>query len=118
MELISSALRDLAESEFVGRRDAQNNPLPSPFEPLDRRTGPPGMRHDPLGPSGPPTDGMPVTPAQHDWTNRNVLSSGSLLGKSCQGALVLGGHGEQLQEKGYLFGKHLSLAWQVNRASM
>jgi len=29
VELISSAVRDLAEAEFVGDRDAQNNPLPS-----------------------------------------------------------------------------------------
>ncbi|VVC25208.1 Hypothetical protein CINCED_3A004679 [Cinara cedri] len=112
MELIASALRDLAESAFVGRRDAQNNPLPSPFEPLDRPIGSVVMRHDPLQPSG-PLGSMPLTPALDDWTKRNVLSAGSLLGKVCQGTLILGGHGEQLQKKGFLFGKHLSLAWQA-----
>lgn len=29
IELISSAIRDLTEAEFMGERDAQNNPLPS-----------------------------------------------------------------------------------------
>lgn len=112
MELISSALRDLAEAEFVGRRDLQNNPLPSPFELVDRQLGSAGLRFNPLQPSG-KMGGMPLTPALRDWTKRNVLSAGSLLGKSCQGALLLAGHGEQLQKQGFLFGKHLSLAWQV-----
>lgn len=38
---------------------------------------------------------------------------GSLLGKSCQGTLTLAGHSEEMQGKGYLFGKHLALAWQA-----
>lgn len=29
VELMSSAVRDLAEAEFMGERDDQNNPLPS-----------------------------------------------------------------------------------------
>lgn len=86
VELMSSAVRDMAEGEFLGRRDKQNNPLPSP---------------------------PPQTAALADWTRRNVLSAGSLLGKSCQGTLKLAGHGTQLQDKGYMFGKHLALAWQV-----
>ncbi|XP_049767676.1 all trans-polyprenyl-diphosphate synthase PDSS2 [Schistocerca gregaria] len=89
VELMSSAVRDLAEAEFVGRRDKQNNPLPWP-------PGTPGYRD-----------------AEEDWTIRNVLSAGSLLGKSCQGTLKLAGHGPQLQQQGYLFGKHLALAWQA-----
>lgn len=36
-----------------------------------------------------------------------------MLGKSCQGTLKLAGHPEDLQQKGYLFGKHLALAWQA-----
>lgn len=86
VELMSSAVRDLTEGEFLGRRDKQNNPLPSP---------------------------PPHTAALADWTQRNVLSAGSLLGKSCQGTLKLAGHGTQLQDQGYKFGKHLALAWQV-----
>lgn len=84
--LMSSAVRDQAVSEFLGRRDKQNNPLPS--------TG--GEKN-----------------ALSDWTQRNVLSAGSLLGKSCQGTLKLAGHSNQLQEEGYKFGKHLALAWQA-----
>lgn len=61
-----------------------------------------------------PLDNMPLTPALYEWTKRNVLLAGSLLGKTCQGALILAGHDEQLQKQGFLFGKHLSLARQVN----
>lgn len=86
VEMMSTALRDLAVGEFLGRRDKQNNPLPTP---------------------------LPHTDALADWTQRNVLSAGSLLGKSCQGTLKLAGHGVELQEQGYKFGKHLALAWQV-----
>lgn len=113
MELMSSALRDLSEAEFMGRRDSQNIPLPSLFEPLDRQLDLSCRRRlDPFQPSDPP-DNIPLTSAVRDWTVRNVLSAGSLLGKSCQSALLLAGHGEHTQTRGFLFGKHLSLAWQV-----
>lgn len=111
VQLISSALRDLSEAEFVGRRDSQNNPLPSPFEPLNRQFNS-KLPLNPLEPSD-SLGNMPLTPALQDWTKRNVLSAGSLLGKSCQGTLALAGHGIELQKQGFLFGKHLSLAWQV-----
>ncbi|XP_043276617.1 all trans-polyprenyl-diphosphate synthase PDSS2 [Venturia canescens] len=89
VELMSSAVRDLAEAEFVGRRDSQNNPLPA--EPPQDRTG----------------------YAVREWTLQNVLSAGALLGKSCQGTLTLAGHNEDIQAQGYKFGKHLALAWQA-----
>ncbi|XP_033326045.1 decaprenyl diphosphate synthase subunit 2 [Megalopta genalis] len=89
VELMSSAVRDLAEAEFIGRRDSQNNPLPS--VPPDDRTD----------------------YAVEEWTLRNVLSAGALLGKSCKGTLKLAGHSNEIQEQGYNFGKHLALAWQA-----
>lgn len=89
VELMSSAVRDLAEAEFIGRRDSQNNPLPS-LPPEDR-----------------------ADYAVEEWTLRNVLSAGALLGKSCKGTLKLAGHSNEIQEQGYNFGKHLALAWQA-----
>lgn len=86
---MSSAVRDLAEAEFIGRRDQQNNPLPAL----------------------PPTDRTGY--AVKEWTLQNVASAGALLGKSCQGTLKLAGHNEEMQDYGYKFGKHLALAWQV-----
>ncbi|CAO1320791.1 unnamed protein product [Diamesa hyperborea] len=113
IELISSAVRDLAESNFIGDRDNQNNPLPSDpskkvtdnemddetFEELDN-TKAISMKH---------VMGNP----EREWALRHILSAGSLLGKSCQGTLKLAGMSEKLQQQGYLFGKHLSLAWQA-----
>ncbi|XP_050309589.1 all trans-polyprenyl-diphosphate synthase PDSS2 isoform X1 [Anthonomus grandis grandis] len=108
VELMSSAVRDLAEAEFVGPRDKQNNPLPAKpkatqveYKQFTENNLEPLVVSEALG------------NAQAEWTLRNVLNAGSLLGKSCQGTLKLAGHSEDLQEKGYLFGKHLALAWQA-----
>lgn len=87
---MSSAVRDLAEAEFIGRRDSQNHPLPSLPSANESNY------------------------AVNEWTLRNVLSAGSLLGKSCQGTLKLAGHDVEMQHQGFKFGKHLALAWQVN----
>lgn len=108
VELMSSAVRDLAEAEFVGPRDKQNNPLPgkpradgSDAINLVENGLEPLIVSDALG------------NAQAEWTVRHILNAGSLLGKSCQGTLKLAGHPIELQEKGYKFGKHLALAWQA-----
>lgn len=108
VELMSAALRDQTESEFVGPRDSQNNPLPAR----------PSDKIEPVGTIGDNTVNPLVVVdalgnAQAEWTLRHVLSGGSLLGKSCQSALKLAGHPESLQEQAYIFGKHLALAWQA-----
>lgn len=51
---------------------------------------------------------------EREWSFRHTLSSGSLLGKSCQGTLKLAGLPKSLQKQGYFFGKHLALAWQAS----
>lgn len=108
VELMSSAVRDLAEAEFVGPRDSQNNPLPAEpkrehveYEQFCEDTKEPLVVREALG------------NARAEWTLRCVLNAGSLLGKSCQGTLKLAGHDLEMQKRGYLFGKHLALAWQA-----
>lgn len=110
IELISSAVRDLAESNFIGDRDEQNNALPSD----------PALKDGPdeeICEESDNTKAFDMTNVighpEKEWSLRHTLSSGSLLGKSCQGTLILAGHSEKLQKIGYLFGKHLSLAWQA-----
>lgn len=49
-----------------------------------------------------------------EWELRNTLAEGTLLGKSCQSALLLAKQPEDLQKQAYFFGKHLSLAWQAS----
>lgn len=115
VELISSAVRDLAESEFIGVRDEQNNPLPS--KPQQQRLSAQDINDeddwitdDVLKPLHKESSmGIP----EKEWALRHILSAGSLLGKSCQGALKLAGHPDAIQKSGYNFGKHLSLAWQA-----
>lgn len=108
VELMSSAVRDLAEAEFVGPRDGQNNPLPAEpkpeqneYEQFCEDTKEPLVVREALG------------NARAEWTLRCVLNAGSLLGKSCQGTLKLAGHDLEMQKQGYLFGKHFALTWQA-----
>ncbi|KAF7269674.1 hypothetical protein GWI33_017290 [Rhynchophorus ferrugineus] len=108
VELMSSAVRDLSEAEFVGPRDKQNNPLPA--KPKTNQVEYTQFTENNLEPL---VVSEALGNAQAEWTLRHVLNAGSLLGKSCQGTLKLAGHSEDLQEKGYLFGKHLALAWQA-----
>ncbi|XP_072940411.1 all trans-polyprenyl-diphosphate synthase PDSS2 [Epargyreus clarus] len=109
VELMSSAVRDLAEAEFLGERDEQNNPLPS--RPLPEEQREPAEEWDcVLSPL--PMTGVAGS-ARHEWVARHVLAAGALLGKSCSAALKLAGHKPALQTQGYLFGCHLALAWQA-----
>lgn len=110
VELIAAALRDQSEAEFIEPRDSQNAPLPA--KPKSLR-----MQEKVATIGEPSTKPLVVFDALGDarseWTLRNVLSAGSLLGKACQGTLKLAGHPLKLQDQGYLFGKHLALAWQA-----
>lgn len=112
-ELMSSALKDLVECDFIGPRDEQNHPLPAKPLPAEKRKD-----------VAVPTE-FGVAPIQIDmkcvlgnakaeWMLRNVLGGASLLGKSCQGAMLLAGHDKYFQEKAYLFGRYLGLAWQAH----
>jgi decaprenyl-diphosphate synthase subunit 2 len=111
-----TAFRDMADSHFIGDRDVQNNPIPAdpsrknegdkipelddiPNDRIDNRK--PFNLKDVLG------------SPENEWTLRHTLAEGTLLGKSCQSALLLAKQPEQLQEQAYFFGKHLSLAWQA-----
>lgn len=110
--LISSAVRDLAESNFIGDRDEQNNALPS--DPALKVDVPFDQNFDNFH----STKGINMLHIlghpEREWSFRHTLSSGSLLGKSCQGTLKLAGLPKLLQKQGYLFGKHLALAWQAS----
>lgn len=114
IELLSTAIRDLAESEFIGDRDEQNNPLPSKPMPqqessIDVQSGD-LVVNDVFKPVN--KDNCMGVP-EKEWELHHTLTTCSLLGKSCQGALKLSLHADVIQKSGYLFGKHLSLAWQA-----
>uniref|UniRef100_A0A1Q3FCN9 Putative geranylgeranyl pyrophosphate synthase/polyprenyl synthetase n=1 Tax=Culex tarsalis TaxID=7177 RepID=A0A1Q3FCN9_CULTA len=115
IELISSSLRDMAESNFIGDRDVQNNPLPS--APGGQTSAVPASGDLGFGDLEDNTQPMSIKDVmgnpEKEWSLRHILGAGSLLGKSCQGALILAGQPVELQKQGYLFGKHLSLAWQA-----
>ncbi|RVE47231.1 hypothetical protein evm_008099 [Chilo suppressalis] len=90
---MSSAVRDLAEAEFLGERDEQNNPLPS--RPVPEASWEPASDWDCI------LDPLPMGGVQgclrREWVARHVLAAGALLGKSCSAALKLAGHNSELQ---------------------
>lgn len=115
--VISSAIRDFTESEFIGDRDHQNNVLPS--RPSAEYGPPSGVLSD-LDDDFFETDVLKPTKTtkylgipEKEWEVRHLLHAGHLLARSCQGALILAKQSEELQRYGFLFGKHLSLAWQA-----
>lgn len=107
--LISTALRDMSEGEFFGKRDNQNMPLPG--VPRSKNVEEFKISSDTLPLDVTDCLGYPV----REWTLRTMYNGGSLFGRGCQGALVLGGYDGKLeeQEAAYLFGSHLCLAWQA-----
>lgn len=115
--VISSAIRDFTESEFIGDRDNQNNVLPSR---PNASYGPPSGTLSDLDDDHFETDVLkPIDVNKYlgipekEWEVRHLLHAGHLLARSCQGALNLAKQPEELQKCGFLFGKHLSLAWQA-----
>lgn len=114
-----TAARDISDSHFIGDRDVQNNPLPSDpakkAEELRKAQEIDEIQVDEIDNKKPFNlsalmGGCP----ESEWTLRHTLASGTLLGKSCQSALMLGKQPENLQRQAYFFGKHLALAWQAS----
>lgn len=105
--LISTALRDLSEGEFFGQRDAQNMPLPG--KPMQKPPNIYNICSDTLPLEVEQVLGSPI----REWTLRTLYNGGTLLGRGCQGALLLGDHNLEMQETAHKFGCHLCLAWQA-----
>ncbi len=116
--LISTSFRDMAELNFLGESDEQNNPLP--FDPSIRAkyrklnsTSNDFEHSDEIDNLKPITIKNFMESSEKEWTLRNILGSASLLGKSCQGAMMLAGNSEREQKLAYLFGKYLALSWKA-----
>lgn len=112
-ELMSSALKDLVECDFIGLRDEQNHPLPAKPLPKEERKNvsvPIEFGVSPLKINVKDVLGN----AEAEWMLRNILGGASLLAKSCQGAVLLAGHDKYLQGQAYLFGRYLGLVLQAH----
>jgi len=82
--MISNALGDLMSGEFTCLRDRNGNAV------------------------------LPQSVKFSDWHRQTFLQSGSLLSSSCQAALELAGHDEELQNAAARFGENISYARQVS----
>ncbi|KAJ0173460.1 hypothetical protein K1T71_010609 [Dendrolimus kikuchii] len=110
-ELISSGLRDLVEGDFFGEHDNDNNPLPShPKGTNEIVSTYQWETEDNLKKLG---SNEYLGQGKDEWVLRTMLTSGSILGKGCQGAMKLAHRGEKLERDAYILGGHLALIWQL-----
>jgi decaprenyl-diphosphate synthase subunit 2 len=114
-----TAARDISDSHFIGDRDVQNNPLP--WDPATRAEeirrimdAESDVQVDEIDNKQPFNLRLMLGGPESEWTVRHTLSNGTLLGKSCQSALLLAKKSPELQRQAYFFGKHLALAWQAS----
>lgn len=103
--IVSTALKDLSESEFFGERDEQNMPIPGK---------PKGVKDDVILFD---TNCMETSDvlgkSRKEWTARTVYNGVSLLGRGCQASMLLGKQNRETQNYAYNFGCHVGLAWQA-----
>lgn len=118
VELMCTAARDISDSHFIGDRDVQNNPLPTnpskKSEETTKSAHNSEVQVDEVDNRKPFNLKDVLGSPENEWTLRHTLSNGTLLGKSCQSALLLAKQCEELQKQAYFFGKHLALAWQAS----
>lgn len=51
--------------------------------------------------------------AMEYYLYKNYYKTGSLMANSCRAAVMLGGHGEMIQDQAFAYGRHVGLAFQV-----
>ncbi|VVC94987.1 unnamed protein product [Leptidea sinapis] len=101
--IVSTALKDLSESEFLGERDEQNKPLPG--KPKNDAAD----RNITFTTTSISIDDVLGNPRK-EWTARSLFNGVSLLGRSCQSVMLLGQQNREIQNSAYHFGcntKHL-----------
>ena len=119
VELMCTAARDISDSHFIGDRDVQNNPLPTDpskktEELMNLTMTSDDIQVDEVDNRMPFNLKDVMGSPEDEWTLRHTLANGTLLGKSCQSAMLLAKKTEDLQKQAYFFGKHLALAWQAS----
>jgi len=89
VEIISIAIAEFTQSEFIGQQDPQGRVVPTEDQ-LDLES----------------------------WLTRARLSVGSLLGAGCQGTMLAAGLGEEMQQAARDLGLHLALAIRAHDEKM
>jgi len=89
VEIISIAIAEFTQSEFIGQQDPQGRVVPT---------------EDQL--------------SLDSWLTRARLSVGSLLGAGCQGTMLAAGYGEDMQQAARQLGLHLALAIRAHDEKM
>ncbi|KOB64780.1 putative tumor suppressor protein, partial [Operophtera brumata] len=116
-ELISTGLRDLVEGDFLGKRsEKDNSPLPTmPKGETKLRGCNVELNYDWENENNLNKLGSNdfLGQGKDEWILRTMLTSGSMLGKGCQGAMMLANRGEEMEKNAYKLGGHLALLWQL-----
>lgn len=99
------------EGDFFGEHDKEQNPLPSKPKGVDSKNPPYQWEiEDNIQKLG---SNEYLGQCRDEWTLRTMLMSGSIIGKGCQGAMKLAGHGVDKEREAYILGGHLALIWQL-----
>ncbi|CAH0594513.1 unnamed protein product [Chrysodeixis includens] len=109
-ELISTGLRDLVESDSIGEHDQDHNPMPTSPKGDDAPRVYDWENEDNLQTLG---SNEFLGHGKQEWVLRTMLTSGSILGKGCQGAMKLARRGPAMEKEAYKLGGHLALLWQL-----
>ncbi|CAH0556611.1 unnamed protein product [Brassicogethes aeneus] len=107
--LISTALRDLNESNFIEPRDKQNKPLPA--KPLKKKTEievPVELTMQPYKIS------EYLGSAKSEWTIRSLLGGATLMARSCEATMILS-ENIPYQNSAHVFGRNMGLLFQISQ---
>ncbi|CAH1100691.1 unnamed protein product [Psylliodes chrysocephalus] len=110
LELVISTFRDVAEAEFIEPQDGQSRPLPaSPLSTKEKNSMPNHLDQDIF------VIEEILGNAKAEWIMRHVLGGASLLAKSCQAAMMLADHSEELEQSAYTIGRSIALSQQLQK---
>jgi decaprenyl-diphosphate synthase subunit 2 len=104
-EIMTSAMRDIVDSNFIGENDADGSPLP--FEPGQI----PKMKIESFETSLHPIK-LEGT-AEDEWMFRQIIHRGNLIAKGCRVVSLLAKSPQSVQRNCFDLGKYLYLTWQA-----
>lgn len=108
LKIISSAMCDIIDLNFIGEQDKDGNPLPFKPGQIPKSEGfTMDQSSKPLKLEG--TSGT----AEDEWMARQVLHRAFLIAKGCQAAAVLAKQTSKIQRNSFELAKHLYLTWQA-----
>lgn len=109
-ELMSSGVRDMSESQFLGTRDNDNNPLPNKPNIKQKDIDVPEC----FTPTSIDSTNI-MGHMKSEWILRNLLDCSHLLARACQSTLHLNVKDDSILNLGYQIGRNYALFEQAHQ---